>query len=94
MADLEPLSGPLEVAYKKVFEMLKKGETQEQWAEKCEGLMLLRRIAVTSPEFLIYDLHVLLLALIAEVCVYLFFLSIYINYLSYVCVLECNEIEN
>ena len=67
MSELEPISGPPDQSLRRVFELIKKGETQEQWAEKCEALVLVRRIAITCPEFLLTDLHVLLLALVAEV---------------------------
>lgn len=60
LADLEPLTSPPDVAFKKAFEALKRGEAQEQWSEKCEGLTLLRRLLVASPEFLVADLHVLM----------------------------------
>lgn len=64
--ELEPFPQP-DNALKQVYALLERGNNQETWHCKCEGLEIIRRLLVHNPDVVLGDLHAVVLATINEV---------------------------
>lgn len=66
LEELEPHPSPLS-ALKPAYESIKRGATQETWAEATVGLVSVRQLVMYNPDVVLGDLHAVVEAVLREV---------------------------
>ena len=66
LAELQPYPAA-DNGLKDALDLLKRGENQETWTDKCEGLTILRRLLAHDANIVVASMHVVILAVVNEV---------------------------